>query len=171
MLDRRALLRWTALASQGLWLPRSAQSQTRALDDPFFCGVASGSPTADGVVLWTRLDPKALRPTPEGTAAVRWELAHDAQFARVVQRGHSLASAALGWSVHVEVAGLEPARAYHYRFLLGDAVSATGQTRTLPAPGSAVASLRLAYASCQKWEDGYFSAWRHLLADAPTPKK
>jgi len=166
-LDRRHLLRWAAVVSSPVWLPRSAQTQTRALDDPFFCGVASGSPTADGVVLWTRLDPKALRATSEGTASVRWELAHDAQFARVVQRGQSLASAALGWSVHVELVGLESARAYHYRFLLGDATSATGQTRTLPAPGSAVASLRLAYASCQKWEDGYFSAWRHLLADAP----
>jgi alkaline phosphatase D len=167
VLDRRALLRWASATTGALWLPRSAWSQARVLVDPFYCGVASGSPTADGVVLWTRLNPKALRFGPDATAAVGWELAHDAQFARVVQRGQSLASAALGWSVHVELAGLEPARGYHYRFLLGDAISATGQTRTLPAPGSAVTQLRLAYASCQKWEDGYFSAWRHLHADAP----
>ena len=112
--DRRQLLRWATAASSALWLPRSAWSQTRALDDPLYCGVASGSPTADGVVLWTRLDPKALPPAADGTAAVRWELAHDAQFARVVQRGQSLASAALGWSVHVELAGLESLTASVY---------------------------------------------------------
>ena len=166
-LDRRQLLRWASSAGAAYWLPTQAWSQTRLSQDPFYCGVASGSPTADGVVLWTRLDPRAIRPAADGTVAVGWELAHDAQFARVVQRGQSLASAALGWSVHVDLGGLEPARGYHYRFVLGDAVSPTGQTRTLPSSGSDIAHVRLAYASCQKWEDGYFSAWRHLRTDQP----
>jgi alkaline phosphatase D len=29
------------------------------------------------------------------------------------------------------------------------------------------ARLRVAYASCQRWEHGYFSAWRHLRDDQP----
>jgi alkaline phosphatase D len=37
----------------------------------------------------------------------------------------------------------------------------------LPAAGAAVQRLRLAYASCQRWEDGYFSAYRQMLADEP----
>ena len=41
-------------------------------------------------------------------------------------------------------------RWYFYRFLLGNAVSGTGRTRTLPAPDAVVARLRLAYASCQQ---------------------
>jgi alkaline phosphatase D len=63
------------------------------------------------------------------------------------------------------VQGLEPDRWYFYRFAVGDAVSATGRTRTFPAPGAVVARLRLAYASCQRWEHGYYSAYRHMRAE------
>jgi alkaline phosphatase D len=68
----------------------------------------------------------------------------------------------LAHSVHVEVQGLQPDRWYFYRFAVGDAVSATGRTRTFPAPDAIVARLRLAYASCQRWEHGYYSAYRHM---------
>src|SRR5205823_2481085 len=81
---------------------------------------------------------------------------------RLVQTGQSQALAGLAHSVHVEVQGLEADRWYFYRFAVGDAVSATGRTHTFPAPDAAVARLRLAYASCQRWEHGYFSAYRHM---------
>ena len=97
--------------------------------------------------------------------AVRWEIAHDDNFLRPVQTGQVLAVPQLAHSVHAEVQGLEPDRWYFYRFMSGDAVSAVGRTRTFPKPEAAVARLRLAYASCQKWEDGYFSAWRHMRAE------
>ena len=42
-----------------------------------------------------------------------------------------------------------------------------GRTRTAPAPDAAAAKLRLAYASCQRWEHGYYSAYRHLVQDQP----
>jgi alkaline phosphatase D len=48
-----------------------------------------------------------------------------------------------------------------------DWVSPGGRTRTLPAADAALQRLRLAYASCQRWEHGYFTAWRHLAADEP----
>ena len=94
--------------------------------------------------------------------AVRWEVAHDEQFQRPVQSGQATAIQELAYSVHVEVAGLQPDRWYFYRFMVGDAVSPVGRTRTFPAPDAAVSRLRVSYASCQKWEDGYFSAWRHM---------
>ncbi len=53
--DRRQLLRLAAAAASTLWLPRSAWSRTRLSQDPFALGVASGAPTPEGVVLWTRL--------------------------------------------------------------------------------------------------------------------
>ena len=65
----------------------------------------------------------------------------------------------------MEVRGLEPDRWYFYRFAAGDAASATGRTRTFPAPDAMVARLRLAYASCQRWEHGYYSAYRHMRAE------
>jgi alkaline phosphatase D len=165
---RRQLLQLIG-ASAATWsLPRNAWSQPRLNQNPFTLGVASGSPTHDSVVLWTRLHMAnsslwgGRNDLGHASVSVRWELAHDEQFSRVLQTGQSLASPELAHSVHVEVAGLEADRWYFYRFIVGDFVSPAGRTRTVPKPDAVVARLRLAYASCQKWEDGYFTAWRHM---------
>ncbi|HWP12653.1 MAG TPA: alkaline phosphatase D family protein [Ramlibacter sp.] len=161
-MDRRRLLRLAAAGAAGLWLPRAAWSQTGLPANPFGLGIASGSPTHDSVVLWTRLVAPAFQSLGTGAIPVRWEVAHDERFSRIVQRGQSPALFELAHSVHAEVAGLEPDRWYFYRFIAGDAVSPTGRTRTFPAPDAAVQKLRLAYASCQRWEHGYYSAYRHM---------
>lgn len=161
--DRRRLLQLAAASATSLWLPRSAWSQQRFAGNPFGLGVASGSPTHESIVLWTRLRaPGLFQGLGKEPVTVRWELAHDEQFARVAQSGQAQALAELAHSVHVNVAGLEPDRWYFYRFMVGDAVSATGRTRTFPAPDAEAQKLRLAYASCQRWDHGYFSAWRHM---------
>ena len=161
---RRQLLQLAAASAANFCLPRSLWSQTRVSSNPFTLGVASGSPTFDSVVLWTRLHvPGAFGARPvRDSVMVRWEVAHDDQFTRIVQNGQLLAVPEFAHSVHAEVTGLEADRWYFYRFMTGDAVSPVGRTRTFPKPGAVVAKLRLAYASCQKWEDGYFSAWRHM---------
>lgn len=168
-LQRRQLLRWAAISSTGLVLPPKAWAQTKVGSTPFSLGVASGSPTHDSVVLWTRLMPPfAQTPGSLGDnrgVGVRWEVAHDDKFTRIAQTGQAIAVAGLAYSVHAEVQGLEPDRWYFYRFMVGDAVSVIARTRTFPAPGAAVASLRLAYASCQRWEHGYFSAYRHMAQE------
>lgn len=163
-MDRRDLLRLAAAAATVSWLPRASSAPLRLQADPFTAGVASGSPTDTTVVLWTRLLGEAVR----GDALpVRWEIAEDDRFTRIVQSGDAQALSALAHSVHVEVRGLAPDRWYFYRFHAGDFTSAVARTRTLPAPDAMVARLRLAYASCQRWEHGWFSAWRHLRADDP----
>ncbi len=161
--DRRRLLRLAAACAGTLWLPRSAWSQQRFSASPFELGVASGSPAHDSVVLWTRLiAPGWFQSLGAAPVTVRWELAHDEQFTRIAQRGQSQAVPELAHSVHVEAAGLEPDRWYFYRFMAGDAVSPTGRTRTFPAPDAPAQKLRLAYASCQRWEHGYYGAYRHM---------
>ena len=166
--DRRRLLQLAAAGAGALWLPRSAWAQRHWVADPFTLGVASGSPEPESVVLWTRLMGAGNSRLPGGdTITVRWEVAHDAQFQRLARSGEALAQPGLAHSVHAEVQGLEPGRWYFYRFISGDAISPTGRTRTLPAPGAEVARLRLAYASCQRWDHGYFSAWRHMHAEEP----
>jgi alkaline phosphatase D len=162
--QRRQVLRLAAACAGALWLQRSAGGQMPKFDrNPFTLGVASGSPTHDSVVLWTRLHLGGLLGSALGNAlTVGWELAHDEQFRRIAHRGQVQAVAPLGHSVHVEVQGLEPDRWYFYRFMAGEALSATGRTRTFPAPDAQVARLRLGYASCQRWEHGYFSAYRHM---------
>jgi len=109
--------------------------------------------------------PQALARWGVEPITVRWEVAHDAQFQRMVQSGQAQALPALAHAVHVEVQGLEPDRWYHYRFMLGAAVSTVGRTRTFPAPGAAAKRLRLGYASCQHWEHGYYSAYRHMQGE------
>ncbi|CAN7316337.1 alkaline phosphatase D family protein [Acidovorax sp. LjRoot74] len=167
ILDRRTFLQNAACAATAAVLPRWAWSTPPTLQsNPFTLGVASGDPTPDGVVLWTRL---VLTQPAQMLAAhtVRWEVAHDARFAQIVQKGEAPALPQLGHSVHVELRGLQPGRWYHYRFMLGDAVSTVGRTRTAPAAGDLPGALRIAFASCQRWEHGHYAAWRHLAAEQP----
>jgi alkaline phosphatase D len=137
-------------------------------DDPFTLGVASGYPTAEAVVLWTRLAPTPLAPRG-GLAAdvvpVQWELATDDTFRQVIRSGTTYADPDWAHSVHVEVTGLESARPYWYRFVAGGARSPVGRTRTAPRRDDPVARLRLAVASCQQYEHGYYAAYRHMCED------
>ncbi len=147
----------------------AARAPANAAGYPFSLGVASGSPLPDAVVLWTRIlvDPLDAAATPAIALPVRWEMAEDEAFHRIVARGETSASPALAHSVHVDVTGLRPARWYWYRFMLGDAVSPVGRTRTAPAPTSMPSGLKLAVASCQHWEFGSYAAHRHIAAAAP----
>lgn len=148
----------------------SAVAQTRMADNPFGLGVASGEPLPDGVVLWTRLATKPKEIGAGMTAApvpVRWEIAEDEALTRTAAKGQTLAVAEAGHSVHVEVHGLRPGREYWYRFTAGGHASPIGRTRTAPAPGSKVDQLTLAYASCQKYSAGFYTAHAALAADRP----
>ncbi len=137
---------------------------------PFSLGVASGYPGPNGAVLWTRLAPQPQAPAGGMGAepvAVQWEVASDEGFAKIAATGTEYASADWAHSVHAEVAGLAPARQYWYRFRAGEATSPVGRLRTAPGASARPARLRLALASCQQYEQGYFGAHRHLAADDP----
>ena len=134
--------------------------------DLFHLGVASGDPWPDSVVLWTRLAPDPLRGggMPDLAAPVEWEIAGDETFRRPVRRGTALARPDAGHSVHVEPGGLRPDSEYFYRFRAGTEISPVGRTRTAPMPGAQPRRMRLAYASCQHYEQGYYVAHRDLAA-------
>ena len=145
-----------------------AQSRPRFSDHPFKLGMASGDPSPDGMVLWTRLAPEPLRPgggMGPDPVTVDWEVAEDEAMQRTVRKGRALASADLAHSVHVEVTGLEPARWYWYRFGAGAETSPVGRTRTAPARGDRPERLRFAFTSCQHWEFGYYAGYHHMLGD------
>ncbi|HWJ96837.1 MAG TPA: alkaline phosphatase D family protein [Acidimicrobiales bacterium] len=133
---------------------------------PFTLGVASGDPTSESVILWTRL---ALDPTADdgsgGMAdddvAIAWDLAADEDFTEVLASELIAAKAAHGHSVHVDAKGLDPATTYWYRFRVGDQTSPVGQTATLPT-GSPEA-FGLAVVNCQMYEGGAWGAYRNLL--------
>lgn len=143
-------------------------AEPRFEDDPFTLGVASGYPGPHAVVLWTRLAPKPLAPgggMPAAAVEVEWEVAEDPAFRGICRRGRAYATPDWAHSVHAEVAGLEPAREYWYRFTAGGAQSPIGRMRTAPASTASPASLRLAVASCQNYEQGYYAAFRAMAND------
>jgi alkaline phosphatase D len=96
---------------------------------------------------------------------VGWEIASDDQMRNVVRRGTEVASPRFAHTVHAEVGGLAPDRWYWYRFTAGGAVSPIGRTRTMPADGAAADRLRFAFASCQHYEQGYYTAYQHMAAE------
>ncbi len=155
------------LGTDGARAVPDAAGQVPLPADLFTLGVASGEPAPDGVVLWTRLAP---RPTtgggmPDRVVPVTWEVAEDERFHRVRRRGVEPALPRFGHAVHAEVGGLRPGREYFYRFRCGGQVSPVGRTRTAPAPGARVDRLRFAFASCQDFQAGHYTAYQHLAAE------
>lgn len=154
-------------AGSALAAPAIVRAQPRLASTPFTLGVASGYPRADRVILWTRLAPKPLEGggMPDAPTDVAWEVAEDERFARIVARGTFRATSAEAHSVHVEAGGLRPARPYWYRFNAAGHASPVGRTRTAPADTAKPDRLRLALASCQQYEQGWFSAYRHMASE------
>jgi alkaline phosphatase D len=85
----------------------------------------------------------------------------------VLRAGTAVATAEDAHSLHVEVAGLLPDRWYFYRFRSGNAESRIGRARTAPAPDAEVAALKIGVSSCADFQQGYFSAYRHMAAENP----
>lgn len=168
---RRRTVVKAAAATAALAAPLAAALPARAAAGPAFLhGVASGDPLPDGVLLWTR-----ITPTPDAVPGsgkgpdveVRWEVAEDKGFSKVVGRGSTTAKAAGDHTVKADVRGLRQATTYYYRFSVGSdspVRSPVGRTRTAPAHDAAGPGVRFGVVSCSNWEAGYFSAYRHLAA-------
>ncbi|WP_103961416.1 alkaline phosphatase D family protein [Nonomuraea solani] len=171
-MDRRAFL---TAATAGLLLPQAAPqaaaaSSARTLrSDPFTLGVASGDPSTDGFVLWTRLAVSPLNGDGRGGMPARdvdvdWQVATDERFGAIVESGTATARARDAHSVHVELKGLQPGRDYFYRFKSQGRVSPAGRTRTTPQGET---PLTFAVAACAHYEHGYYTAYRRLAEQEP----
>lgn len=156
----------TGLAPRALAESRRKVRKPRFTRDPFILGIASGYPNVDGMVLWTRLAPDPIAPdsgSGRDDLEVRYEIAEDPEFTRVMQAGTTHSEAHHAHTVHLEIAGLPAGREFFYRFHAGDYTSPIGRTWTAAAPGQTVARLRIGVASCQHFEQGYYHAYQHML--------
>jgi alkaline phosphatase D len=142
-----------------------APSTTAAIDlggDPFTLGVASGDPATGGVVLWTRLAPDPLNGggMPLDDVEVLWEVSHDEDFADVWATGTAMATSAHAHSVHA-LASIDPGW-WYYRFRVGGYTSPVGRTQPAPSMPAEPQQVRFASASCQNYQDGYYTAHRDI---------
>ncbi len=169
--SRRLFLAYAAGLSAIPLLGRQSSAANRNAHfsgNPFTLGVASGDPTENGIALWTRLAPKPLEPgggLNRENIEVVWEVAEDEAMRKIVRRGASTATPQLAHSVHVELNGLAPDRWYWYRFRTGGADSPIGRTRTTPVQNANPSKLKFAFASCQHYETGLYTAYEHMAQD------
>jgi alkaline phosphatase D len=164
-MNRRAFLARTGAAVALTFAARPDIAYPQRFNtNPFTLGVASGDPLPDSVVLWTRLAPDPILGGGMGrdNVWVDWSVATDEGMKNVVRRGREAAAANLAHSVHVDVKGLQPGRHYWYQFRAGSEYSPVGRTRTAPAHNRSLDRLRFAFASCQHYEQGYYTAFRHM---------
>jgi alkaline phosphatase D len=166
-MNRRALLKAASLVTLGYPLRRlvAVQNTPRFSSDPFGAGIASGDPTRSSVILWTRLmpDPKTEHDWQRAAVPVDWEIATDEAMKKVVRRGHAMATPELAHSVHVLAQGLDANRWYWYRFRTSSATSLVGRTKT--APARATDRIRFAFASCQQWQTGFYTAYQNMIRE------
>jgi alkaline phosphatase D len=112
--------------------------------------VASFEPTADGVLLWTRLS--------DGATDAEWMVSADPDLMQVVSRGDARTSEADDHTIIVDVDGLQPATTYWYRFCADGERSPVGRTRTLPARD--VDRFRVATVCCARYSVAPLGVYR-----------
>ncbi len=153
MMNRRRAI---TLMGSGATLALPTMAEAAPAAARFDHGVASGDPSPDGAILWTRATPA------EGQGAdipLTWHVAPlDGRDAVGLRTGRVAARAARDCTAKVEVTGLRPGRDYRYWFEAADGRrSAEGRFRTLPR--GRVEDLVLAVVSCQLYPGGLFNAY------------
>ncbi|HNJ48390.1 MAG TPA: PhoD-like phosphatase N-terminal domain-containing protein, partial [Novosphingobium sp.] len=160
-LDRRQFVAAaTAMGATLAWGGRAAASRLAWNErrDLFPEGVASGDPSPDSVILWTRRP--CLGDSPRQLTV---EVAEDPQFHRVVALAAAPVLAEADWTCRVLVGGLKPAREYFYRFADAEGNgSRIGRTITAPRPGDK-RPVQFAFVSCQDVNEGKLNAYRRMI--------
>jgi alkaline phosphatase D len=160
ILDRRSLVRGGVLGLGALLVPGGGAALAQlAAARGFTHSVASGEPSQESVLLWTRFVPAG----GDG-ARVTAEVSETEDFRRMVAGGTAVTGTFRDWTVKQTVAGLQPGRSYFYRFTADGQVSPIGRTRTLPA--GRVDAFRMAVFSCSNLPFGYFNAYAHAAERA-----
>ena len=166
-LHRRSVLLAGTAGPGALALSAAEPADATARNRFFRHGVASGDPHPTSVVLWTRVTPIAAATAGSGRGPrvqVRWQVARDRRFRRIVTQGSFRTGPARDHTVKLEARGLRPATTYYYRFAYDGLRSPVGRTRTAPAASSSPGNLRFGVVSCANLQAGYFSPYRHLAA-------
>ena len=159
-MNRRRFVKQSMLGMMPILFPSSFLSLLNSNENKYFIhGIASGDPTENAVIIWTHINTNSI-----GDCKVEWQISTDKNFNSEVKKGFVTTSQARDYTVKVDVTNLKKNQVYYYRFIYDNAVSDIGICKTLP--DSAKKPLQIAVISCNNYEDGYFTSFRHI-ADNP----
>ncbi|WP_448587894.1 alkaline phosphatase D family protein [Thermocrinis sp.] len=126
------------------------------VQEVFPYGVASGDPTPNGIVLWTKINPNLhKRIKKDLTLEVYGE---GKEVLRLKFPAEKIES-----TIRLSINSLEPGQTYYYRFIYAGVLSPLGRFRTLPVEETEEFSL--AFITCQNYASGYYPAFRYLAQE------
>lgn len=120
-------------------------------------GVASGDPTNENVIIWTR-----VTPSNHSYLRVVWQVASDKHFKNIIQRGVVKTSQKNDFTVKADpyIPKEYNNKKIYYRFIADGVISPIGQTKTLPKYNPD--EFNLAFCSCSNYPGGYFNAYKEM---------
>lgn len=140
-----------AVVSYGL-MGCNSDNDENAVSAEFLHGVASGDPSHDAIILWSRVSPASA-----ADIKVSWEVATDSAFSQVITNGEMITNSDRDYTVKIDATGLEAGTQYFYRFKTGNNFSPSGMAKTLPQ--GALAQAKFAVMSCANFSAGYFNVY------------
>jgi len=149
-IDRRQLIALGTFGLGAISVPASA-ALTGATG--FTHGIASGEPTQNSVLLWTRHVSSA-------DIKLTVEIADNAEFSGAKVVGEVVALASRDHIAKITLDGLQSGSWYFYRFVAADgSKSAIGRTRTLPE--GPTQKFDIGVVGCSNMPFGHFNAYAH----------
>lgn len=129
--------------------------------------VASGDPTSEGAILWTRINPDIHEPTRRLAVDVAIDDSFEDRQRSFVRAEEISPEHDYTVKVDIDISGIEldPDEQYYYRFVYGGTPSQTGKFRTLPAEDAKPEHVRFAVITCQDYLYGNFGVHRHIAEE------
>ena len=124
-------------------------------------GVASGDPTHDRVIIWTKITKNTNK-----KINVNWQISNKEDFSNIIDKGLTRTHSYKDFTVKIDAKiplkyNDEP---IYYRFIVNNIFSPIGTTKTLPI--SNPDKFNLAFCSCSNYPAGFFNAYREIALDS-----
>jgi alkaline phosphatase D len=123
-------------------------------------GVASGDPTHDSVIIWTKITKDT-----NIKIDVDWQISNKKDFSNIISYGKTKSYSSNNFTVKIDakIPLKHNAESIYYRFIVNNILSPIGTTKTLPT--SNPDKFNLAFCSCSNYPAGFFNAYREIALD------
>ena len=153
-MNRRSFLKGLLLIFSIFTFKLSSSSKNNI---SFVHGVASGDPTKNKIILWTRVTTNLNR-----DVEIQWQMASNKTFSNILNSGIAFAKSSNDFTVKVDanVPNAYRGKKVFYRFSSNNIFSEIGITNTLP--NNSPDKYNIAFCSCSNHPAGYFNAYREM---------